>query len=129
MHYKFGERETVAVTPPQDANPAVTTPYVDMSAHRQVCAIVSAASQPDTATLKARLVQAKDAQGTGAKDLVAEVTETNAGAAGALDITLNASAASLDVDNGYLFVAARFITSEAGGIAGAVIIGVDSRFK
>lgn len=126
---KFSEGVKTQVVPVQDANPAVTSAFVDVATYREITAIISAASQPAAATLKARLVQAKDATGLAVKDLVAEVTKTNGGSAAASDLTLSSYTNALDHVNGYGFVAVRFETSEAAGFAGATLILSGGRFQ
>lgn len=129
MHNKFTERAHIVPVAVQDANPAVVSPYQDASGYRQVAAFIGAASQPENATLKVRLMQAKDSAGTDAKALTDEVTYTATGGAAALSGTVEAYLNSLDHENGYDHVAVRFVGTEAAPMAGGCLIFTGGRFQ
>jgi hypothetical protein len=129
MHYKFTERAHVVHVPVQDANPAVVSAYQDASGYRQVAAVIGAASQPENATLKVRLMQAKNSAGLDAKALTDEVTYTATGGAAALSGVVESYLNAMDHENGYDHVAVRFVGTETAPMAGGCLVFTGGRFQ
>ena len=80
-----------------------------------------------SATIDAKLRQAQDASGTGAKDLgshaITQITASNKTA------ILEARADELDATNGFGFVAASVTVGTAASILGVTVYGVNPRYS
>lgn len=126
------ERAGVVATIDPDANTAATyvSDWVDMSKYPVVLAIILAGELGTSATLNAKLRQAKDGSGTDAKDIsgkaIAELTE--AGSDADKQVLINVREDELDTANGFGFVALSMTIGVATSDAGAVLLGFDPTY-
>lgn len=126
------DRARVAATIDPDAYAAstVTSDWVDMADFESIMAIVFAGELGASATLDAKLRQATDGSGTGAKDITGKaITQlTKAGTDDDKQAIINCYADELDVNNGFTHVQLSMTVGVAASDAGAVILGFDSRY-
>lgn len=126
------ERAAVVATIDPDANTAATyvSDWVDMSKYPTVLAIILAGELGTSATLDAKLRQATDSSGTGAKDITGKaITQlTQAGTDSDKQALINVREDELDVENGFGFVALSMDIAVATSDAGAVLLGFDPTY-
>lgn len=111
-----------------DISTARTGPYHDVSHARTLAGILTVASIAAGSTLTVTLMQATDADGSGAKVLrAAEVESDGDGESppgAALEVaTVAANVEELDHANGFTFVAVRVDTDAAAAGAGVLALG------
>ena len=82
------------------------------------------------ATLDAKLQQAQDASGTGAKDLTGKAISqlTQAASGSARQALINVRPEDLDVTNGYAYVRLSVTVGVAASLTAAQLLGVNPRF-
>ncbi|HWB15969.1 MAG TPA: hypothetical protein VG538_06130 [Vicinamibacterales bacterium] len=111
-----------------DANTAATytTGWVSLADFGAVMAIVFAGDLGSSATIDAKIEQAKDASATGSKDLtgkaITTLTDSN------VQAIINVRGEDLDVANGYTHVRLSMTVGTATSDSGAAIFGVDARY-
>lgn len=111
-----------------DANAAATytTDWVSLADFGAVMAVVFAGDLGSSATLDAKIQQAKDASATGSKDLtgkaITQITDSN------VQAIINVRGEDLDVANGYTHVRLSMTVGTATSDCGAAIFGVDARY-
>jgi hypothetical protein len=108
---------------------AYVTAYVAAKNYASFLAIIFAGTLGASATLDAKILQATDASGTGAKDLAgAAITQlTQAGTDSDKQALINFRAEDLDINNGFTHVAVSMTIGTATSDAGAVLLGLDPR--
>lgn len=116
-----------------DANAAGTllTGWIPIAKYGQLLAVVLAGDLGTSATIDAKLRQAKDTSGTGAKDITGKaITQlTQAGTDQSnKQALLNVRAEELDRNNGFTHVALSMTTATAASDGGAIVLGTRSRF-
>lgn len=122
--------ETVAVVgnidPDAYAASTVTTGWVDASKFHMFMAVIQAGDLGISATLDAKLQQASDASGTGAKDVTsAAITQLTVANKQAI-IDLDPS--KLDTNNGFNHIRLSMTIGVAASDAGGVLLGLLPRF-
>jgi hypothetical protein len=82
------------------------------------------------ATLDAKLQQATDASGTGAKDVAGKAISqlTQAGSGSAKQAIINLRPEDLDVNNGYAYVRLSVTVGVAASLTAAQLLGFNPRF-
>ena len=82
------------------------------------------------ATLDAKLQQAQDASGTGAKDLTGKAISqlTQAASGSARQALINVRPEDLDVTNGFAYVRLTVTVGVAASLTAAQLLGVNPRF-
>lgn len=117
-----------AVLSPQSATTAQTSAWVDASKYENLLAVVGAGAITATGLVDAKLRQAQDATGTGAKDITgAAITEWTAAANANNQAMINLNAGGLDTNNGYTFVALVITPSVAAALIYGEIWGFDAK--
>lgn len=103
----------------------VVSDYVDMSLYPVLMAVVYAGDLGTSATLDAKLVQATDSSGTGAKDIADKaITQlTEAGTDSNKQAIINVREDELDIENGFGFVALSMTVAVATSDCGGAIYG------
>ncbi|GEP12261.1 hypothetical protein [Methylobacterium gnaphalii] len=115
------QRARVSIVP-QDISTARTGNFIDVSGAQRISAIFNVASVTATKKVTTKLLQAKDAAGTGAKDLTT-ATDTVAPTGGApLAPSIDAQISDLDTANGYSFVAAYAVSDNGSAVYGGATI-------
>ncbi len=106
-----------------------TTGWIDMGKYSALLALIMAGTLGSSATLDAKIEQAQDGSGTGAKDVSgAAITQlTKAGGDDDKQALINLWSEDLDVDNGFTHVRLSMTVGTAASDAGAVVLGMDKR--
>lgn len=107
-----------------------TTGWISMAEYRSIMAVIMAGDLGASATLDAKLQQATDGSGTGAKDIAGKaITQlTQAGSDSNKQAIINCRADELDVNNGFTHVRLSMTIGTATSDAGAVVLGMDSAY-
>lgn len=124
------DRATVVATidPSSQAAGAATSDWVSMADFHSIEAIILAGALGASATVDAKLQQATDASGTGAKDISGKsITQlTKAGTDDNKQAVLNCYAGDLDAANDFTHVALVITVATAACLTAAVILGHDA---
>jgi hypothetical protein len=123
------EKIDVGLAPQSIASTNKTGGYFGMQMYRKALAILSTGAMADTNTAKIELLQAKDNIGTDAKAIdgaSAIITASGALTSGCAFIEIDVS--SLDLTNGFEYVAAR-VTTNATLVSGVTLLRGDGRFE
>lgn len=133
MNAKASEQVAVVATIDPDVYTAAayTSDYVSMADFEAIMAVVMAGALGTNATVDAKLVQATDAAGTGSKDIsgksITQITQAGTDQSDTQAV-INCRAEELDTDNGFTHVAVTVTVGTATSDAGAIVLGVNSRF-
>jgi hypothetical protein len=113
------------IDPDAYAASTVTTGWVSMRDFGTLLAIVQAGDLGSSATLDAKLQQASDSGGTGAKDITGKaITQlTQAGTDSNKQALIQVRAEELDVDNGFTHVRLSMTIGTAASDAGGMLLG------
>lgn len=126
------ERAAVLAVIDPDAYSAstVVSAWAPAAKFSKFMAIVMAGDLGSSATLDAKIRQATDSSGTGAKDVSgAAITQlTQAGSDSDKQAVINFSADDLDIANGFTHVAISMTVATAASDASAILLGFDPRF-
>lgn len=108
----------------------VTSGWVSMADFEKLMAVVFAGTLGASATLDAKLEQATDSSGTGAKDITGKsITQlTKAGSDDDKQAVINVSAEELDVSNDFDHVRLSMTVGAAASDVGGVVLGLNPRF-
>ena len=116
-----------------DLHPAgtYTTGWIDMSEFEAIQAVVMAGALGTSATLDAKLEQATDASGTGAKDIAGKsITQlTEAGGDSNKQAIINCRSDELDVNNGFTHVRLSMTVAVASSDSAAAVLGHYARYQ
>lgn len=126
------ERAAVVGVIDPDANTAATylTEWVPAKNFSKFLAVIMAGDLGASATIDAKIRQATDSSGTGAKDVSGKaITQlTKAGSDDNKQALINFSAADLDINNDFTHVALSMTVGTATSDSGAALLGFDPRF-
>lgn len=113
------------IDPDAYAAGTVTTGWIDMADFEAIMAIVQAGDLGTNATLDAKLEQASDGSGTGAKDVTGKaITQlTEAGTDSNKQAVINLNGDELDVSNGFTHVRLSITLATATSDLGAIVLG------
>lgn len=113
------------IDPDATAASTVTTGWINMADFEAVQAIVMAGTLGTSATLDAKIEQASDGSGTGAKDITGKaITQlTKAGGDDDKQAIINVFADELDISNNFTHVRLSMTVGTATSDAGAVVLG------
>jgi hypothetical protein len=119
------------VDPDAYAAGTVTSAWVDMGLFDQILAAVAAGDLTAASTLDAKLEQAQDSTGTGAKDIAGKaITQlTQAGGDSNKQALINCRSEELDVNGGFSFARLSVTaTGGTGGDAAGMVLGLGPRY-
>jgi hypothetical protein len=128
---KLSERIAILATldPAAVAAGTVVTNWVPLSNVAQISALLQTGTLGASATVDAKLRQATDSSGTGAKDItgksIAQIVKASGDNVQAL---IEARAEDLDMNNGYTYVALSVTVGTATSQLSAALIGSGARF-
>lgn len=126
------DRARVVATIDPDAYAAgtYTSDWVHMGLFDSMLAVVLAGDLGVGATLDAKLQQATDSAGTGAKDITGKaITQlTQAGTDSDKQALINCRSEELDVAGGFDYVRLSMTVATAASDCGAVVLGFDARY-
>lgn len=124
------ERVAVVATIDPDAysNSTYTSDWVDVSKFQSLMAVVMLGDLGAECDLTAKLEQATDSNGSGAKDITGKAitTLTHSPVDSDKQAIINCRAEDLDADNSFCFVRLS-VTNSVTSDFGAIILGVDAR--
>ena len=120
----------LATLDPGNQAPGVaTTGWVLLNTHHGLLALVQTGALATGATVDAKLQQAQDANGTGAKDVagksIAQLTQASNGAN--RQALINLRPEELDVNNGFAYVRLVVTVAAAAANTSAQLLGVNPR--
>ena len=117
------------IVPPQDVGTAdVTGTFTDVSNCKRFVVLAKAGAVTAAKTLTVQLRQAKDAAGTGAKDLGLPVTSVGAGGNPPADVEIEHYSGDLDAANGFTFVTAVLGIDENAKLGAAYLVRGERRY-
>ena len=118
------------IDPASQAVGTTSTGWISAGNHHNLLAFIQSGALGTNATLDAKLQQAQDASGTGAKDLTGKaITQlTQAASGSAKQALINLRPDDLDVSNGYAFVRLSVTVGVAASLTAAQVLGVNPRF-
>lgn len=108
----------------------VTTGWISAANHERFLAMVSSGVLGSSATLDAKLQQASDSSGTGAKDITGKTITQIVKASGDNKVALiNLEASELDVANGFTHFRLSMTVGTAASLLDAKVIGLVPRYE
>ena len=115
--------------PSSQAAGTATTGWISVANHHGLLAIVQTGVLGTGATVDAKLQQAQDASGTGAKDITGKAISQIVKASGDnKQALINVKPEELDTVNGFGFVRVTVAVGVAASITGAQLLGVNPRY-
>ncbi len=133
MNQNFKASEQVAVVgridPDVTVASTVTSGWIAASKFHRFMAVVMAGTLGASATLNAKLEQATDSSGTGAKDITGKAITalTQAGTDDDKDAIINLRPDELDLDNSFTHFRLSCTVAVATSDMGAIVLGVGPR--
>lgn len=128
---KISEKLAILATldPASVAAGTVLTAWVPVAGFNSIAALIQTGILGASATVDAKLRQATDASGTGAKDIANKALTQIVKASGDnVQAIVECRADDLDTNNGYGYVALSVTVGAAASILGAALIGGNARF-
>ena len=117
------------IDPASQAAGALSTGWVSVANHRGFLAVVQTGGVGTAATVDAKLQQALDNAGTGAKDIAGKALTQIVKATGDnKQALINIKPEELDTVNGFGFVRVTVTVGVAASITSAQLLGVNPRF-
>ncbi len=117
------------IDPASQAVGTVTTGWLSAGNHHSLLALVQSGVLGTGATLDAKLQQATDASGTGAKDVTGKaITQIVKASGDNKQALINLRPDDLDVTNGYSYVRLSLTVAVAASLTAAQLLGFNSRF-
>ena len=119
-----------AIDPDALAAATYTTGWISMSDFQSIMAVVMVGTLGASATVDAKLEQATDASGTGAKDVAgSDITQlTEAGSDDDKQVVIECNAEDLDIALDFTHVRLSVTIGAATSDAGAVVLGMSPRY-
>lgn len=117
------------IDPASQAVGTVTTGWISAGNHHSLLALVQSGVLGTGATLDAKLQQATDASGTGAKDVTGKaITQIVKASGDNKQALINLRPDDLDVTNGYVYVRLSLTVAVAASLTAAQLLGFNPRF-
>ena len=117
------------IDPASQAVGTVTTGWISAGNHHSLLALVQSGVLGTGATLDAKLQQAIDASGTGAKDVTGKaITQIVKATGDNKQALINLRPDDLDVTNGYAYVRLSLTVAVAASLTAAQLLGFNPRF-
>lgn len=113
------------IDPDAYAASTVTSGWISMATFKKIQAIVMAGTMAATSTLDAKLEQATDSSGTGAKDITGKaITQlTQAAIDSDKQAVINCRDSELDIDNDFTHVRLSMTIAVAASDCGGIVMG------
>jgi hypothetical protein len=116
-----------AINPSSQAAGAATSGWVSMADFQKVLAVVQTGALGASATVDAKIQQAKDNSGTGAKDVTGSAITQITGANNQ-QAEINLDAQQLDVEGGFGYVQLSVTVGTAASETAALVLGFSPRY-
>lgn len=109
----------------------VATGWKSMKEYESMLGFLSVGVLGAAATIDAKLRQATDGAGAGAKDITGKtITQlTKAGTDDNKEVLINLQSEDLDVEGGFSFVQLQVTVGVAASLIAAYLLGMDARYK
>ena len=115
--------------PASQAASTVTTGWIPVAGYHSLLATIQTGVLGASATLDAKLQQATDASGTGAKDVTGKaITQIVKATGDNKQALINLRPDDLDVTNGYAYVRLSLTVAVAASLTAAQLLGFNPRF-
>ena len=120
----------LGVVTPQSATTVQSTAWVDASLWGNLLGTVSLGVISATGTVDAKLQQATDNAGAGAKDITGKaITQlTQAGGGSGKQAEINLKPDELDINNGFKYVRLSITPATAAALITGTLLGFDARY-
>ena len=133
MHTNIKLNEKIAVLatldPASVAASTVVTTWVPVANFHSIAALIQTGVLGTAATLDAKLRQATDSSGTGAKDVTGKaIVQMVKATADNKQASIELRTEDLDTTNGFAFVALSVTVGTAASIFGAQLVGANARY-
>lgn len=128
---KFSERNAILATldPASQAAGTVVTAWVPITKYHSLCALLQVGAFGASATVDAKLRQAQDNTGTGAKDIANKaITQMLAAGGNNKQATIECRSDDLDQLNGFAYVALSVTVGVAATQLSATLFGTNPRY-
>lgn len=117
------------IDPASQAVGTVTTGWISAGNHHTLLALVQSGVLGTGATLDAKLQQATDASGTGAKDVTGKaITQIVKATGDNKQALIDLRPDDLDITNGYAYVRLSLTVAVAASLTAAQLLGFNPRF-
>lgn len=117
------------ISPVSQAAGAVSSGWIDATVFHNFLALVHAGVLGASATLDAKLQQATDNSGTGAKDVTSKAITQLVKASNDNNLaTIDLKQEDLDFNNGFKFFRLTLTVGTATSLVGGTVLGVDPRY-
>lgn len=118
-----------SIDPANQPAGTVATAWIPVQNFHTFLALIGTGVMGTNGTLDAKIRQAQDASGTGAKDLPGKAITTIQAASGAnVQALVNFRSGDVDTNNGYAFVQLSLTVGTAASFVAAYLFGVGGRF-
>jgi hypothetical protein len=118
-----------AINPSAQAAGAATSGWLSMAQFQKLVALVQVGTFGASATVDAKIQQATDSSGTGAKDVTGKaIVQMLAAGGNNVQAEINLDAAELDVNNGFSYVQLSVTVGTAATGTAALVLGIAPRF-
>lgn len=108
----------------------VVTTWVPIKNHFTLMALIATGVLGASATIDAKLRQATDSSGTGAKDITGKaITQIVKASGDNKQAIINMKAADLDTEGGFAYVALSLTVGTAASIVGATLLGCAPKYE
>jgi hypothetical protein len=116
-----------AVINPQSATTVQTSGWVAVNQYNNFLATIIVGAISSTGTVDAKLQQATDSSGTGAKDITGKaITQlTQAGSKSNTQVNINLKQDELDAQNGFNYIQLSITPATAAALITGIVFGVD----
>ena len=116
------------ISPVSQAPGAVSTGWVAAQNFDQLCALIQTGVLGASATVDAKLQQAQDNAGTGAKDVTGKaITQIIKASGDNVQALINLRPDNLDVNNGFNYVRLTITVGTAASLVGGMLCGFEPR--
>lgn len=117
------------IAPQQAAAGTVTTGWISMNTFKAMQALIITGVLGASATVDAKLQQATDSSGTGAKDVTGTaITQVVKASGDNKQVAINVRQRDLDKNNGFAFVRLSLTVGTAASYVSAVLLGLDPSY-
>ena len=117
------------IDPVSQAAGTVTTGWITVANHHGLLAVIQTGVLGASATLDAKLQQATDSSGTGAKDITGKaLTQIIKATGDNKQALINVKPEELDTVNGFGFVRLSITVGVAASLTSAQLLGINPRF-
>ncbi len=117
------------IDPVSQAAGTVTTGWLDQAVYLSVMAVIQTGVLGASATVDAKLQQATDSSGTGAKDITGKaITQIVKASGDNKQAIINMKEADLDTEGGFRYVRLSITVGVAASLVGAAVYGAMPRY-